>query len=67
MKRMKSGKVTGADNVAAELWKAESLDLTLCLNGFSSRVIKDIHLTGKRTTVSIWKEKGKLSSDLAAV
>ena len=61
IKQMKSGKATGPDDIASELWKAKSWDPTLWLSEFFNRVIQERRTPSdwqESTTVPIWKKKG---------
>ena len=58
---MKSGKTTGPDDIASELWKAKSWDPTLWLSEFFNRVIQEGRTPSdwqESTTVPIWKKTG---------
>ncbi|VDP22594.1 unnamed protein product [Heligmosomoides polygyrus] len=60
-KKMKPGKVTGLDDVAADLWKSKSWYPTKWLAPFFKHVIAEKKVSDiwqRCTTIPIWKKKG---------
>ena len=58
---MKSGKATGSDDLAAELWKLESLKPADWLTQLSNQIVKEKKTSSdwnRSTTVPICKQKG---------
>ncbi|EYB90748.1 hypothetical protein Y032_0214g2313, partial [Ancylostoma ceylanicum] len=61
LKRMKPGKATGPDDVAAELWKSRHWNSAEWLAAFFNKVVeekKTIVDWQRSTTIPIWKRKG---------
>ena len=61
LKKMKSGKVTGPDDVAAELWKSQHWDPTQWLTRLFNAITQEKQMPEewqRSTTIPIWKGKG---------
>ncbi|EYB87852.1 hypothetical protein Y032_0256g368 [Ancylostoma ceylanicum] len=61
LKRMKPGKATGPDDVAAELWKSRHWNSAEWLTAFFNKVVEEKKTPvdwQRSTTIPIWKRKG---------
>ncbi|EYC26582.1 hypothetical protein Y032_0010g846 [Ancylostoma ceylanicum] len=61
LKRMKPGKATGPDDVAAKLWKSRHWNPAEWLTAFFNEVVEKMKTPvywQRSTTISIWKRKG---------
>ncbi|XGW01098.1 hypothetical protein V3C99_013785 [Haemonchus contortus] len=61
LKKMKSGKATGPDDLAADLWKSKGWNPTEWLTEFFNQVVAEKKVPERwqqSTTIPIWKKKG---------
>ncbi|VDP13267.1 unnamed protein product [Heligmosomoides polygyrus] len=58
LKKMKSGKATGPDDLPADLWKSKGWCPADWLTEFFNQVVADKKELATSTTIPIWKKKG---------